>query len=87
MIKTMQVGHRYRVRDRTNQEESIEDCLAVYGGPEINGDYRSYTVCNAETGIVSIVDTAGIAIGEPEIVEDLGPALENGSPENARSIA
>jgi hypothetical protein len=75
-LEAMQVGRRYRLRDRTNQEESIEDCIAVYGGSEINGDYRSYTVRNAETGIVSCVDTAGIAIGEPEIIEDLGSVSE-----------
>lgn len=67
----LQLGRRYRLRDRVNFAEWIGDCLAVYG--ETN-TYVSYSILQVGTPLVATHDTADIAVGEPEVLEDISPS-------------
>jgi hypothetical protein len=70
-IDRLQLGRRYRLRDRVNFAEWIGDCLAVYGETDT---FASYSILQVGTPLVATHDTADIAVGEPEVLEDLSPA-------------
>jgi hypothetical protein len=69
-IDRLELGRRYRLRDRVNFAEWIGDCLSVYGETPT---YASYSILQVGTPLVATHDTADIAVREPEVLEDISP--------------